>query len=60
MCGRTVCVLADAGVEPARAYVQRFREEFETHVTQGACPFGQSCAGLHGPMEPAEHVVGVF
>jgi NADH-quinone oxidoreductase subunit F len=60
MCGRTVCVLADAGVEPARAFVQRFRSEFEAHVTAGKCPFDQSCDGLHGAMEPAAKVVGVL
>lgn len=36
--GRTVCVLADAAAMPTASYVEKFRAEFEAHVTQKGCP----------------------
>jgi len=38
MCGRTICVLADAAALPTRSVVQKFRPEFEAHVNGKACP----------------------
>ncbi|HXG61097.1 MAG TPA: NADH-quinone oxidoreductase subunit NuoF [Planctomycetota bacterium] len=38
MCGRTICVLADAAAMPTRSYVQKFRAEFEAHARGRACP----------------------
>ncbi|HEY3225754.1 MAG TPA: NADH-ubiquinone oxidoreductase-F iron-sulfur binding region domain-containing protein, partial [Planctomycetota bacterium] len=39
MVGRTICVLADAAAMPAKSIVQKFRAEFEAHVTEKRCPF---------------------
>jgi len=39
MVGRTICVLADAAAMPAKSIVQKFRTEFERHVTEKRCPF---------------------
>jgi NADH-quinone oxidoreductase subunit F len=38
MCGRTICVLADAAAMPTRSYVQKFRAEFEAHANGKGCP----------------------
>ncbi len=38
--GNTVCVLADAACWPTRSYLAKFRSEFEDHIKQGKCPFG--------------------
>jgi len=39
MLGQTICALADGAVFPIRSIVQKFRDEFEQHVREGACPF---------------------
>jgi NADH-quinone oxidoreductase subunit F len=39
MVGRTICVLADAAAMPAKSIVQKFKAEFEQHVTEKRCPF---------------------
>jgi len=39
MVGRTICVLADAAAMPAKSIVQKFKAEFEAHVTEKRCPF---------------------
>ena len=39
MMGNTVCVLADAAAMPARAFVTKYRAEFEQHAALGRCPF---------------------
>ena len=39
MVGRTICVLADAAAMPAKSIVQKFKAEFERHVTEKKCPF---------------------
>jgi NADH-quinone oxidoreductase subunit F len=38
MCGRTICVLADAAALPTRSFVQKFKHEFEAHVAGKGCP----------------------
>jgi NADH-quinone oxidoreductase subunit F len=40
MMGRTICPLADAAVMPAQSFIWKFREEFERHIKDGKCPFG--------------------
>jgi NADH-quinone oxidoreductase subunit F len=40
MMGRTICPLADAAVMPAQSFIWKFREEFDRHIAEGACPFG--------------------
>jgi NADH-quinone oxidoreductase subunit F len=41
MCGNmkgvTICVLADACAMPVEAMLQKFREEFECHITEKRC-----------------------
>jgi NADH-quinone oxidoreductase subunit F len=36
--GNSLCALGDAAVGPARSSVERFRAEFERHVSEGRCP----------------------
>jgi len=40
MMGRTICPLADAAVMPAQSFIWKFREEFERHIKEKKCPFG--------------------
>jgi NADH-quinone oxidoreductase subunit F len=40
MLDRTICALADGAVFPIRSIVERFRDEFDLHISGGACPFG--------------------
>jgi NADH-quinone oxidoreductase subunit F len=58
--GRVFCALGDGAVSPIVSALQYFREEFEQHVEEGACPLraGRSLQGsaapLHGMDEEAE------
>ncbi len=38
--GNTVCPLGDACAMPVRAFVQKFRSEFEDHIKAGKCTVG--------------------
>jgi len=49
MCGRTICVLADAAALPTRSFVQKFKPEFEAHVSGGKCPY------KHGTVKELVH-----
>jgi NADH-quinone oxidoreductase subunit F len=40
MKGKTICVLSDAAAMPIESYLEHFRDEFERHVRERACPFG--------------------
>lgn len=40
MDGRSFCPLGDAASWALRSNVELFRDEFERHVTEGRCPFG--------------------
>jgi len=40
MMGRTICPLADAAVMPAQSFVWKFRDEFDRHIRERRCPFG--------------------
>jgi NADH-quinone oxidoreductase subunit F len=45
MTGTTICPLAEAAAMPIRSYVQKFRHEFDLHVTERRCPApGIRCA----------------
>ena len=35
MCGRTICVLADAAAFPCESIVSKFREEFDARIAAG-------------------------
>ena len=37
--GNTICALADAAAMPVRAFVTKYRAEFEQHAALGRCPF---------------------
>ncbi len=38
--GKTICTLADAAAWPAKSHLKVFREEFEQHIRDQRCPFG--------------------
>ena len=40
MMGRTICALADAAVLPAQSFIWKFRDEFDRHIAEKKCPFG--------------------
>ena len=49
MQGNTICALADAAAMPARAFVTKYRAEFEQPAALGRCPFRPA------PEEPRSH-----
>ena len=53
--GRSLCPLGDAAAMPISSYVERFREEFQAHIDQGCCPYGDqsSLDGILGPVQQA-------
>jgi NADH-quinone oxidoreductase subunit F len=38
MKGRTICPLSDACAMPVESYIQKFRAEFEAHISERRCP----------------------
>jgi NADH-quinone oxidoreductase subunit F len=52
MMGNTICALADAAAMPVRAFVTKYRAEFEEHARLGYCPFRGR------PAEPRAHAHG--
>src|ERR671932_1482225 len=38
MTGKTICVLSDSCATPVVSGIKKFRDEFETHITQRRCP----------------------
>jgi len=51
MMGNTICALADAAAMPTRAFVTKYRAEFEEHVRLRRCPLrvpGETRAHAHG------------
>ena len=38
--GNTICALGDAAAMPVQSFVTKFRDEFEQHITEGRCPYG--------------------
>ncbi len=51
--GKCLCPLGDSDAMVVASYVEHFREEFEAHVEQGGCPFGEagSLAGVRSPVD---------
>jgi NADH-quinone oxidoreductase subunit F len=41
MKAKTICALSDAAAMPTEGFIKSFREEFEQHISEGRCPFGQ-------------------
>lgn len=39
--GRSICALGDAAAMPVASALSRFRNEFEEHIRQGRCPYGE-------------------
>jgi NADH-quinone oxidoreductase subunit F len=51
--GKCLCPLGDAAAMPVASYIDKFRDEFQAHLDQGACPFGgeSSLDGLFAPSD---------
>jgi NADH-quinone oxidoreductase subunit F len=57
--GNCLCPLGDAAAMPVASYVARFKEEYQRHVDQGACPFGGE-SSLEGVLAPVDqHHAGI-
>ena len=46
--GNTVCALGDAGALPVQSFVTKFRGEFEQHIAEQRCPYGDKPWGAFG------------
>ncbi|XXF79161.1 NADH-quinone oxidoreductase subunit NuoF [Myxococcaceae bacterium GXIMD 01537] len=46
--GNTICALGDAGALPTHSFLMRFRAEFEAHIHDKKCPFGDKPWGAFG------------
>lgn len=40
MDGKCFCLLGESALVPVRSAIQHWRHEFEQHVAEGRCPFG--------------------
>jgi NADH-quinone oxidoreductase subunit F len=49
--GKCLCPLGDTAAMAVASYVEKFREEFQAHVDEGMCPFGDS-SPLHEVVAP--------
>lgn len=47
MRGKTICALSDAAAIPVQLAIQHFRAEFEQHVREKRCPFGNPKIETH-------------
>jgi NADH-quinone oxidoreductase subunit F len=57
--GNCLCPLGDAAAMPVASYVARFKEEYQRHVDEGACPFGGE-SSLEGVLAPVDqHHAGI-
>jgi NADH-quinone oxidoreductase subunit F len=41
MMGTTICALSDAAAMPVLGFLQKFPEEFDVHIKQRKCPYGE-------------------
>ena len=48
MMGNTICALADAAAMPVRAFVTKYRAEFEEHARLGHCPMRRETGSSEG------------
>jgi NADH-quinone oxidoreductase subunit F len=44
MTGKTICVLSDSCAAPIVSGIQKFRAEFEAHISGKACPLSAAAA----------------
>ena len=51
--GNCLCPLGDAAAMPVASYVARFREEYQRHIDEGGCPFGDE-SSLKGVLAPVD------
>jgi len=51
--GNCLCPLGDAAAMPIASYVAKFREEYQRHIDEGACPFGGE-SSLEGVVAPVD------
>ncbi|WP_069387225.1 NADH-quinone oxidoreductase subunit NuoF [Cellulosimicrobium cellulans] len=53
--GRAFCALGDGATSPVTSSIRLFRDEYEAHITQGACPFDPAASALfaHTPRRQA-------
>jgi NADH-quinone oxidoreductase subunit F len=49
--GKCLCPLGETAAIAVASYVDKFRGEFQTHVDEAGCPFGDS-SPLHGVLAP--------
>ncbi len=49
--GNTICALGDAGALPVQSFVQKFRAEFEQHIAEHRCPYGDKPYGPFGEFQ---------
>ena len=55
--GKCLCPLGDAAAMPVASYVSRFRAEFQAHIDDGSCPYGDSSslARVLAPVDQHAH-----
>jgi NADH-quinone oxidoreductase subunit F len=55
--GKCLCALGDFAAGPVVEYVRNFRDEFQRHIDEGACPFGgeSSLEGVFAPVDQHTH-----
>ena len=55
--GKCLCPLGDAAAMPVASYVSRFRAEFQEHIDEGGCPYGDSSslARVLAPVDQHAH-----
>jgi NADH-quinone oxidoreductase subunit F len=46
--GNTICALGDAAALPVHSFVTKFRSEFEAHIKEQRCPYGDKPWGHFG------------
>jgi NADH-quinone oxidoreductase subunit F len=51
--GQTICALGDAAAMPVQSFLRKFRPEFERHVSERRCPFGDEAWGKTQQTRPA-------
>ena len=47
--GHTFCALAPGAIDPIGTALQYFRDDFEAHVSQGRCPYGNPQSAIRNP-----------